>query len=75
MSRRLAHYRHLKAETVAATASAIMHVHRFTKNIGHTKIGVFMSDTSVINQYVPSSLPIKPEKAERLAQALHHARS
>lgn len=75
MSRRTEQYRQFKGKDVDETVENILRAHRPTRNIGRTKIGVFMPDTSVINQYVPSSLPMKPEKALRIAQTLHRSRS
>lgn len=75
MSRKLAQYKHLKGSDVEETTANILHAHRQTKNVGRRQVGVFMPDTSTINQYVPSSLPIKPEKALRIAQTLHRTRS
>ena len=75
MSRRTQQYRQFKGKDVDETMSNILHAHRQTRNVGRRKIGVFMPDTSVINQYVPSSLPMKLEKAQRIAQTLHRTRS
>lgn len=74
MSRRLSHYKHLKGSDVEETQANILHSHRGTRNVGRAKVGVFQPDTSTINQYVPSSLPMKAEKALRLAQSLHRNR-
>jgi len=71
MSRKLANYKHLKGKDVEETLANILYAHRPSRNVGRRQVGVFQPDTSTINQYIPSSLPMKPEKALRLAQSLH----
>lgn len=71
MSRRLRQYRrHMRADT-SETFEAILHAHRLTKNAGRCYDS--MMDIA-LNKYTPASKPIDPEKAQRLAAALHRAK-
>lgn len=75
MSRRTKIYRQFKRETVEDTVQAILHSHRPSKNVGRTLVGIVKTDTSIIKQWVPSSLPIKQEKAYHIARTLHRIKT